>query len=219
MVLRTKQPCCTKPLLAIQYHNSGLIFKSIIMYALRKSHKHLPRPSIRDLATFLFGSSQQTPCSYLAQRCIYSSAPFYCSLARLPPSSRRLFSEQAPLSKSASPRSHDRGPTSIEDTQTDFSSLDVLGNIPAPSTSIDACLWDGFHLNSGVKIMEGKGVLLVAGEAFAWSPWEAKRELTLINEKGQFDVEDEAWGLFSLVWPKPGMLVLCKIIIKGAELD
>jgi NADH dehydrogenase [ubiquinone] 1 alpha subcomplex assembly factor 3 len=28
--------------------------------------------------------------------------------------------------------------------------------------------------------------------------------MKLVNEKGQFDVEDEAWGLFSLVWPKPG---------------
>lgn len=85
----------------------------------------------------------------------------------------------------------------------------MLGNTPAPSTSIDACLWDGFHLNSGVKIVGGRGVLLVAGEAFAWSPWEANRgkeaALNLVNKKGQFDIDDEAWGLLSLVWPKPGM--------------
>lgn len=81
----------------------------------------------------------------------------------------------------------------------------MLGNMPAPSTSIDACLWDGFHLDSGVKITGGSGVLLVAGEAFNWRPWESgKGDMSLVNEKGQFDVEDEAWGLFSLVWPKPG---------------
>lgn len=49
-------------------------------------------------------------------------------------------------------------------------------------------------------------MLLVAGEAFAWRPWEAGREsLRLVNGKGQWDVEDEAWGLLELVWPKPGM--------------
>jgi NADH dehydrogenase [ubiquinone] 1 alpha subcomplex assembly factor 3 len=60
-----------------------------------------------------------------------------------------------------------------------------------------------------VKIPGGSGVLLVAGEAFAWSPWEAKKgkegALNLVNAKGQFDVEDESWGLLGLVWPKPGM--------------
>jgi NADH dehydrogenase [ubiquinone] 1 alpha subcomplex assembly factor 3 len=94
----------------------------------------------------------------------------------------------------------------------------VLGNAPAPSTSIDACLWDGFHLNNGVKIVGGSGVLLVAGEAFAWRPWEAGRGKDeegreggplwgkrLVNEKGQWEVEDVSWGLLELVWPKPGM--------------
>jgi hypothetical protein len=87
----------------------------------------------------------------------------------------------------------------------------VLGNTPAPSTSIDACLWDGFHLNSGVKIVGGSGVLLISGEAFTWKPWEAsngERKLRLVNEKGQFDVPDEAWGLLELVWPKPGIFLL-----------
>jgi NADH dehydrogenase [ubiquinone] 1 alpha subcomplex assembly factor 3 len=84
----------------------------------------------------------------------------------------------------------------------------VLGNTPAPSTSIDACLWDGFHLNSGVKIGGGSGALLVGGEAFAWRPWEAggaAGEMRMVNGKGQFDVDDEVWGLLELLWPKPGM--------------
>jgi NADH dehydrogenase [ubiquinone] 1 alpha subcomplex assembly factor 3 len=85
--------------------------------------------------------------------------------------------------------------------------MDVLANTPIPSTSIDATLWDGFHLNSGVKIVGGKGVLLVGGEAYAWCPWDAgvkAMRKRLVNEKGQFEVEDEAWGLLGLVWPKPG---------------
>jgi len=80
-----------------------------------------------------------------------------------------------------------------------------------PSTAIDACLWDGFHLNNGLKITSGAGVLLVGGEAFGWRPWDAgtgkgknggKR---LLNAKGQWEVEDEAWGLLEVVWPKPGL--------------
>lgn len=56
--------------------------------------------------------------------------------------------------------------------------------------------------------MGGSGVLLVAGEAFAWRPWEARAQegkVKIVNEKGQFEVEDEAWGLLGLVWPKPGL--------------
>lgn len=86
--------------------------------------------------------------------------------------------------------------------------MDVLGNTPPPSTSVDACLSDGFHLDNGLKITDGDGVLLVGGEAFTWRPWEANGtadgKKRLVNEKGQWDVDDEAWGLFELVWPKPG---------------
>jgi hypothetical protein len=95
----------------------------------------------------------------------------------------------------------------------------VLGHIPSPSTSIDACLWDGFHLDSGVKITGGTGVLLVAGEAFNWRPWEAGRgNLKLVNARGQWDVDDEAWGLLGLVWPKPGRQYSAVVlIVRGYE--
>lgn len=117
---------------------------------------------------------------------------------------------------SNAPLSKDRGPASKENTQTDFSNLDVLGGTPVPSTAIDACLWDGFHLNNGVKITNGAGVLLVAGEAFAWKPWNAARitgkerdkgmgTKRLVNDRGVFEVGPEAWGVLGLVWPKPGM--------------
>lgn len=87
---------------------------------------------------------------------------------------------------------------------TDFSEMDVLANTPIPSTSIDACVWDGFHLNSGVKIMDGDAALLIGGEAFEWRPWEAKGSKNLINAKGQFELPAEAFGLLDLVWPRPG---------------
>lgn len=55
-------------------------------------------------------------------------------------------------------------------------------------------------------------MLLVAGEAFAWRPWESPvpsgKALSLVNEKGQWEVGDEAWGVLGLVWPKPDLLIL-----------
>ena len=104
----------------------------------------------------------------------------------------------------------DRGPPSKEDTQTDFGDLNVLGSMPAPTTSIDACLTDGFHFDNGLKISGGSGCLLVAGEAFSWRPWEAfgdggeERKKRMLNQQGQWDVQNEAWGLLDVVWPKPG---------------
>ncbi|KAL4741278.1 hypothetical protein BDV11DRAFT_70686 [Aspergillus similis] len=109
------------------------------------------------------------------------------------------------------PRTHDRGPPSKEDTQTDFAALNVLGNIPTPTTAVDACLDTGFHLDNGVKITGGDGVMLVGGEAFTWRPWMSKEDGTknsMINAKGQFDVDEQAWGILDLVWPRPDLLIL-----------
>jgi hypothetical protein len=113
------------------------------------------------------------------------------------------------------PVSHDRGPQSNEDTQTDFAALNVLGNIPAPTTAIDATLDSGFHLNNGVKVTGGDGLLLVGGEAFAWRPWKAVEGAkddrdakdSMINAKGQFELDESVWGVLSVVWPKPGMFL------------
>lgn len=121
-----------------------------------------------------------------------------------------------PRSHAHKPASRDRGPESKEDTQTNFDSLNVLGNIPAPTTAIDACLDSGFHLNNGVKLTNGDGLLLVGGEAFAWRPWKAVEGAesdrvakdAMLNAKGQFELDESVWGLLNLVWPKPGMLAL-----------
>ena len=122
----------------------------------------------------------------------------------------RTFTTAVASQSSRVPDSSDRGPPSKEDTQTDFGTMNVLGNTPVPTTAIDACLSDGFHLDSGLKIGSGSGCLLVAGEAFSWRPWEAGERGSgtgkgrMINKKGQWDIEKEAWGLLDLVWPKPG---------------
>jgi NADH dehydrogenase [ubiquinone] 1 alpha subcomplex assembly factor 3 len=114
---------------------------------------------------------------------------------------------EAVYSPSHPPKSRNRGPASTESTQTDFSKLDVLGGAPVPSTSVDACLRDGFKLNNGLTIAGGAGVLLVGGEAFSWRPWDAREKggSNLLNSKGQWEVANEAWGILELVWPKPGM--------------
>lgn len=115
---------------------------------------------------------------------------------------------------SSAPKSVYRGPASKEDTQTDFGALNVLGGSPPPTTAIDACLSDGFHLDNGLKITAGGGCLLVGGEAFSWRPWlagkraEASGKGQMINRKGHWDVQKEAWGLLELVWPKPGETLL-----------
>lgn len=127
-----------------------------------------------------------------------------------------------PRSHTPKPTSHDRGPPSKEDTQTDFAALNVLGNIPAPTTAIDACLDTGFHLNSGVKVTGGDGVLLVGGEAFAWSPWKvnAGMKSDMLNKKGQFEVDEQAWGLLGLVWPRPGeSATFPRYCFKGVRVD
>lgn len=91
-----------------------------------------------------------------------------------------------------------------EPPPTDFNELNVLGDVPAPSTSVDVCMYDGFGLNSGITITGGNGALLVNGEAFAWRPWEAKGSMELVNKKGQFEIPKEAFGVFDLLWPRPG---------------
>lgn len=106
--------------------------------------------------------------------------------------------------------------------------MNILANTPPPTTGIDSCLDDGFALNSGLKVT-GSGVLLCGGEAFKWRPWirAGRKEGTigagavgdddkgvrseggkLLNAKGQWDVEAQAWGVLALAWPKPDLLVL-----------
>ncbi|KAG5930581.1 hypothetical protein E4U42_006669 [Claviceps africana] len=110
--------------------------------------------------------------------------------------------------RTCSPRLRSRRDTPSEPPPTDFNEMNMLGGMPAPSTSVDVCMYDGFGLNSGITIADGDGALLVNGEAFRWKPWEARGSLELTNKKGQFDLPLEAFGLFDLLWPRPDLLVL-----------
>lgn len=158
------------------------------------------------------------------------SAARSCLFLRQPTSpTRRCLHVTAPLRLPPHPpKSKDRGPRSKEDTQTDFTAMNVLSNTPAPTTAIDACMDDGFALNSGLKVT-GSGVLLLGGEAFKWRPWvkEGRKEGSigsggmgdddkgvqspggkLQNRKGQWDVDKHVWGVLDLAWPKPDLLIL-----------
>lgn len=97
--------------------------------------------------------------------------------------------------------------------------MDVLADAPAPATAVEACLPGGFVLGTGARLVGagGCGALLVGGEAFAWRPWEAGvgvgdgdggKKGSLVNEKGQWEVADEAWAIFGVVWPRPDLLIL-----------
>ena len=97
--------------------------------------------------------------------------------------------------------------------------MDVLIDTPPPSTYIDACVSDGFHLDNGVKITGGDGMMLVAGEVFAWRPWKddgavETGRMGMINSRGQWEVSDEGGGVLEVVWPKPGMLYEYSVLIK-----
>ncbi|KAK8076695.1 NADH dehydrogenase [Apiospora phragmitis] len=159
-----------------------------------------------------------------------------CSISTRPCSSiqsqRIIAAAAAPSSSSfhtfaARRKSDDNNLPGDQPPPTDFGALDVLGNTPVPSTSVDICMWSGFQLNNGTRVTDGSGVLLVGGEAFSWRPWEAKSSSSsssssstttnnkegsspfrLLNEKGQWDVDASTLGLLGVIWPRPDLLVL-----------
>ncbi|RAL07521.1 Mth938-like domain-containing protein [Aspergillus homomorphus CBS 101889] len=174
---------------------------------------HSPSPQ---LLRALRASISANPSATLCAQQLSSRSRSPLSRIGISASTQRYNSDHArptrmiPRAHSAKPPSHDRGPQSAEDTQTDFAALNVLGNIPSPTTAIDATLDTGFHLNNGVKITGGDGVMLVGGEAFPWRPWQVAPggRNGMINKKGQFELDEQVWGVLSLVWPRPDLLIL-----------
>lgn len=181
---------------------------------------HSPSPQLlRALRTSITPTTTTTTLrsSRIAPQCTATRTIFNTSSRRYnstePPRPTRMI----PRSHSSKPTSHDRGPAVQENTNTDLNALNVLGNIPAPTTAVEATLDDGFHLDNGLKVRNGDGVMLVGGEAFAWRPWATKgSKAEMVNKKGQFEVDEDVWGVLGLVWPRPGtftflqwLLVVC----------
>ncbi|KIW70395.1 hypothetical protein PV04_02669 [Phialophora macrospora] len=123
-------------------------------------------------------------------------------------------------------KTRDRGPTSKEETQTDFSKLDIYASagVEEPATSIDACTHDGFHLNNGVETSGGRGVMLMGGEGFVWSPWARDATISststaagreqqssgfsqFLTTRSILDFPPSAFGLLTLLYPKPDLLI------------
>ncbi|CAG7560394.1 unnamed protein product [Fusarium equiseti] len=151
--------------------------------AVRQALTQAPRPSPRSSIAAFRTTALQVPSSL--QACLRDRRPFHAV-----PSRRK--DQQPPA----------------QPPPTDFSELDVLGNTPAPSTSVDVCMYDGFGLNSGITITGGNGVLLIDGEVFKWRPWEAKGSMNLVNKKGQFELPPNAFALFDLLYPRPDLLII-----------
>ncbi|KAL6253079.1 hypothetical protein RBB50_000799 [Rhinocladiella similis] len=113
------------------------------------------------------------------------------------------------------PKSHDRGPASTEDTQTDFSAMDILttSGVAVPATAIDACTHDGFHLNNGTQTHSGMGVMLLDGETFVWTPWDTSASTaggfsTFLSKRGTITFPPSSLGILGLLYPKPDLLIL-----------
>ena len=167
---------------------------------------HLKAPSLECLQALrrILGPphTQQRYVSYTRSHTPFPApipAPRNCA------SSRHAFSSHTRRALAA-PKSKDRGPPSQEKTMTDFGNLNVLGSVPPPTTSVDACMPNGFRFNSGLNILDGAGCLIVAGEVFSWRPWRVggNGKVGMVNRSGQWQVKKEALGLLDLLWPKPG---------------
>ncbi|KAL1958441.1 hypothetical protein VTO42DRAFT_4542 [Malbranchea cinnamomea] len=142
-----------------------------------------------------------------AERPTHPPRPFDLSTADLKADLRERNRKAAVAASAASREGIEDGSSQ---QRTDLSTFDVFADVAAPSSAVDACLDDGFHLNNGMKIVGGTGCLLVDGEVFAWRPWEANSGglSAMVNAKGQWEVPEEAWGVLKLVWPKPDLLIL-----------
>lgn len=138
-------------------------------------------------------SQATSPLIRLPRPVQVSSSPLVPRCASLHVSSRRLR------------RAHNNEEVPDAAPTTDFARMDMLGQTPAPSTSVDICMSEGFKLNSGASIYDGSGVVLVDGEAFAWQPWGP--DMRLVNDKGQWEVKEEAFALLDLLWPRPGKIL------------
>lgn len=139
--------------------------------------------------------------------------------------------DRGSINPHAPPKNRSRGPASSEKTQTDFQAMDIYASagIEEPATSIDASLPDGFHLNNGVQTSGGRGVMLLGGEGFVWSPWNyldvsttrAEVDVTqeqrnagaisrftdFLDARSTLNFPSQSLGLLTFLYPKPDLLI------------
>ncbi|CAK7263313.1 hypothetical protein SEPCBS57363_000513 [Sporothrix epigloea] len=158
---------------------------------------HQTSSSLLKSSTIPLSSTQATS----TQRASFSALP-----PTLSPDQRRSPNHTEGRSLAGGEDNGSANPPNAPRGATDFNSLNIFGDTPVPSTSVDICYSNGFKLNSGLQTLNGSGMLLVGGEAFAWRPWDDKTHL--VNAKGQWEVDSSAFGLLSLIWPRPDLLIL-----------
>ena len=169
------------------------------------------RTPSHQLLQLLRTNLSERPIKHLPRSQCLHAQPFGTLCSRLAPATNKSSTFKKPTNPKL--QTHDRGPRSNEDTQTDFQTLDIYSNTTPPATTIDACLDDGFHINNGEKVTGGSGVMLLGGEAFKWKPWKAISEsatpYTLLAKTGALDLSGtKMFGLLALLHPLPDLLIL-----------
>ncbi|KAG8161796.1 hypothetical protein KVR01_008783 [Diaporthe batatas] len=175
--------------------------------AMRVGPKSVLRPLAASSGSLLQGFAPRHARPLASQ--LSNHRPRPKTLPRLPPATTRQCAaalHTSPTRPAKRGRAHNGEEIPEGPPTTDFSRMDMLGQTPAPSTSVDICSSDGFKLNSGVSIYDGNGVMLVGGEAFAWRPWGP--DMKLVNAKGQWEVREEAFAVLDLLWPRPDLIIL-----------
>ncbi|PHH52027.1 hypothetical protein CFIMG_005932RA [Ceratocystis fimbriata CBS 114723] len=89
-------------------------------------------------------------------------------------------------------------------------SLDVLGNLPVPGSSVTTCTPRGFKLHNGKMTDNGDAIMMFSDHVVRWRPWEHKKmggHMRILNDKGQLDLPEEVFGVFDVMWPRPDMII------------
>ncbi|ETN37581.1 uncharacterized protein HMPREF1541_07203 [Cyphellophora europaea CBS 101466] len=140
------------------------------------------RPSTTTTTTTKCLSAISTPKTFSSPPTLHPHNRPISTTPHLPSQNQQTSTKYQPRRRTPQDRNpnapsptRDRGPTSSEDTQTDFSAMDIFNTsqTPQPANAVDACTPEGFHLSNGLKTTSGSGLLLLGGEAFSWEPWNA----------------------------------------------
>lgn len=193
-----------------------------LLRALHRTANSFVRPSQRTSCGSYRQYHSSTSRKFAVTSAVFASDRSQPKPSTYPPTTSTSPSGQAPSQSKVNPYapvSHDRGPESKEDTQTDFGAMDIYANIPTPATSIDACTSDGFHLDNGIKITGYAGVIVAGGEAWSWRPWMALQsqsttqatssEISILLDarRGILTIPKQSLGLLAMLHPKPDLLI------------
>ncbi|KAL5615041.1 hypothetical protein BROUX41_005106 [Berkeleyomyces rouxiae] len=93
----------------------------------------------------------------------------------------------------------------------EMGSLDVLGSLPVPESSVTTCTARGFKLHGGAVTDNGDALMMFDDHVVRWRPWEHEKmggRMRILNDKGQLDLPAEVFGVFDVMWPRPDMIII-----------